>query len=515
MIRASRPAPGAHLVRRSLAPFASLVAALALCACSPDGGAPPDGGPEDPVAAPRDTTPDGPLPNIVVYLIDTLRADRMSLYGYERQTTPVLDGIAEDGLVFDLAMSQAPWTLPSTVSLFTSTYPTSHGVVSGSHKVDPSVETLVEFMQGLGYHTMGFITNGLGGTGGGLDQGYDEFFQRPLIADMTDEMRARGLHTLRPLLDMIDGYDGDKPIFLYVHAIEPHSPYQGTPQGAEPFHTVDADTVDRLNKIIFDYRGLLLRRNSGEPREGDAEAFPLLEAEIMPLLDEVAALYDGDVLRADLAVGRMLGMLRYKKRWDDTAFFLVSDHGEEFLDHDLLGHDQSLYRELVRVPMMARVPGLTDGGGRVAEPVQVMDLAPTLADLLGVDPLPFWQGRSLMPLLRGEPSVEAPALAMRENVDRPQKGWRGDRETAYVQGGWKLIVHHDTDRVSLFDLTADPEEQRDRSEQEPDRAAAMRRDALALLRGLPKLPIRAKGEGMTDEKLKQLAELGYLEKKDD
>ncbi len=462
----------------------------------------------------RDSTPDGPLPNVVVYLVDTLRADRMSLYGYERKTTPVLDALAAESVVFDQAISQASWTLPSTVSLFTSSYSASHRVVSGAHKVDRSVETLVEFMQGLGYHTMGFVTNGLGGTGAGLDQGYDEFFQRPAQADMTPAMRAAGLHTKQPLMDMLRAYEGDKPLFMYVHAVEPHAPYQGAPknaEGADGWHALKNPEINKLNRSVADYRGLQVRLNRNEPRDGDIERMAQLEPEVLAAMEDVRGLYDGDVLRADTSIGELLAMLKVKRLWDSTAFFLVADHGEEFLDHDLLGHGQSLYGEVVHVPFLARVPGLTDQGSRVPQAVQIIDVAPTLADLVGVDPLPFWQGRSLLPALQGETLPTAGALSVREHIDRPIKGWRGDHETALIRGRWKLIMHHDTDLVSLFDLEADPREQSNLADTEPERTAAMEAEIRDTLRALPVLPIRASEVGMDDEKLKQLRELGYLE----
>ncbi|RKY20471.1 MAG: hypothetical protein DRQ55_07500 [Planctomycetota bacterium] len=496
-----------------------LALTLLIGACGPsspgDTGASDQAGGARRAAAAPDSTPDGRLPHIVLYLVDTLRADRMSLYGHERTTTPFLDALSAESVVFERAMSQAPWTLPSTVSLFTSTYPSSHGVLSGFHKLSESAQTLVEFMQGLGYHTMGFVTNGLGGTGAGLDQGYDEFFQRPTLTDMTDEMRAAGLHTGRPLMDMLRGYDGSKPLFLYVHAVEPHSPYQGAPpsaKAAQGWHDLDAAEIDALNKLESEYRGLLRRRYRGEPREGDLARMATLEPEVLAQMQTLWSLYDGDILRADLAISRLVAMLKAQRLWDDTAFLLVSDHGEEFLEHGLTGHDQSLYQELVHVPLMVRVPGLTDQGGRVSQRVQVLDIGPTLADLIGVDPLPFWQGRSFLPALAGESLEPRPALAVRANLDRLLKGQRGDRESAWVTGRWKLIVHHDMERVSLFDLTADPTEQHDLSAEQPERAAAMRSELMAALRALPQLPLRAEEVGLDDEKLKQMGELGYLEK---
>ena len=328
---------------------------------------------------------------------------------------------------------------------------------------------------------------------------------------MTEEMRAAGLHTMRPLFDMVEVLPRDEPFFLYVHTVEPHWPFEGQPREVDPFHDLTLAERDRINELVMSHRTLLQRRSAGQLEPGDLERLEEVEAELLPRLADVSALYDGDVRKADDVIARLWRALDYYGHAERTILVVLSDHGEELLDHGLWFHDQSLYHDLVHVPLVVRVPGLTDGGRRIATPVQVIDVLPTLAALVGAEPLPFWQGRSLLPLLLGaEPDAPPAVLSMRENVDRLLGGDRGDRETAILKDGYKLILHHDVRRSSLYDLGEDPGEQTDLSGEQPQREGELRSELFDLLRRMKELPIRAVEE-MDDGKLQHLKELGYVE----
>jgi len=501
---------------------------LLLSACGPDEPVAPGGAAgEASSAAPRTPPAADELPNIIVYMVDTLRADGLGIYGNERDTSPAIDALARESAVFEMAVSQAPWTLPSVTSLFTSTYPVSHEVLSNFDLAGEQAETMVEFMHGLGYHTVGFITNTLGGKGAGLVQGYDEFFEHPPMRDLTPEQAAAGGKALVPILDWAAAYDGSQSVFVYIHKAEPHNPWEAAPKGKTPWITSTKEERDRLNAILPEQRGLIGQRSLGLLDEEQAARLEELTREIEGHLQEARDLYDGDVRLANENFQKFLAILGKRPRWEKTVLVLLADHGDELYEHGNWYHSQSLYQELVHVPLVLRVPGLTDHGLRIRQPVELIDVLPTLAELVGAPASPHWQGRSLVPLLRaardGAPEPPAPPVfsmrvsvetrAAAERAGRPSGGERGDTETAVIEDGWKLIAHHDIGRASLYDLSTDPGEQHDLHDAEPERARHLLDLVQRRLHELPRLDLRradAGDQAAQDEKLKHLEELGYI-----
>lgn len=480
-------------------------------------GKAPGSGTEGASAPPaaRNANPTRPLPNILVYLVDTLRADHLGVYGYERDTSPGIDALAAGATTFETAIGQGPWTLPAVASLFTSAYPTSHLVVSNSDRVGEQATTMAEFFHGLGYRTLGFVANTLGGKGAGLDQGYDQFHENPAIKNLTPEQIAAGALSMGALYEWARGYDGSQPYFCWVHTIEPHDPYEGTAGTHAPWFTGTPQEKERLHTLITRHRGLQSKLYQKQLAPGEAEELAALEAEMPQHVQALRDLYDGDVRRASDNFARLIDTLKQRPRWDDTVVVFLADHGEEFLDHGTWSHGQSVFQELVRVPLIVRLPGIGTAGRRITQPVEIIDVLPTLAEYLGVPALPEWQGRSLLALLQGGPEdAAAPAYTMRLNLDYMRDGPRGDHETALVEDGWKLIVHHDRERASLFDLRADPHEQHDLSAQEPVRLNKLLRQAMTRLESLPALPIRRTEPGtpaFDEEKRQHLLEMGYIE----
>ncbi len=523
---------------RRLLPCWLLLALLAGCGhTSPNGSGAPDGGSgsaQDAGGTGRGVAAGAPAsaggggarrPHIVVYMVDTLRADRMGCYGHERDTTPFVDALAGESALFERAIAQAPWTLPSCVSFQTSSFPVNHNVVSGKHRASDEAQTLTEFMHAQGYLTAGFVHNLLGGSMGGLDQGYDVLVERPQTKDMTDEDRARGLHTLRPVFDWLREQDGSRPLYLYIHTVEPHHPYEGTNASREPYMDVAEERKARINKLLGEHRGVMGNQDLATADAETLTSHAALEAELLEQREALWALYDGDVRRANDNVERVVGALRRQGLWDDTVFVFLSDHGEEMYDHGNWFHDQSVFQELVRVPLIVRVPGLTDPGARISAAVQLVDVAPTLADLLGEAPDPRWLGRSLLPRIRAgagrgsaPPPEPMPVFSQRVNVDRKvatTRGERGNMETAVVLGDLKAILHHDVDRISLYDLAADPGELRDLASERPDDAARLRAEIERFVQAQAKRVYPRRGEvGLTDERLEFLRQLGYIDEED-
>lgn len=406
---------------------------------------------------------------IALFLVDTLRADRVGAYGYAAPTTPRIDELARRGVVFEQAYAPAPWTLPSIVSLMTSTFPCEHGVVVDGLQLSPALEPLAARLAAAGYATASFYANEYAGAGSGLSRG----FATSAYVDGADG------ETVGPFLDAV----ASRPFFLYVHNAEPHDPYTAPPSLVRRFGEVKRVQHDRANALLLRYRRLTgadfaAGRPPGTDDNSD-EQRRVLRA-LRRLRPALSALYDADVALADERLGSVEDALADRGLWERTLFVLVSDHGEEFGEHGGFQHDQSLYEELVRVPLVIRFPGDAFAGRRVEAPVSLLDLIPTLADYLGRPELAHGvRGRSLMPLVRGDgPGTAEPLPAsVRENRKkyfRPFARTRGDLNLALREGSWKGIWNTQRGRLELYDLEADPGEKRDRAEDEPERAARLR-----------------------------------------
>lgn len=442
---------------------APLIVTLALTACGSESsieGA--DTLRRDPANHAIATTP---LPHVVLYLVDTLRADRLGCYGDQHNTSPFIDELANVSVRFEQALSQAPWTLPAVVSLLTSSYPTTHRVTSAGLRASSKITTLAKVLSDHGYTTAGFIYNTLGGSDGGLVQGYDYIYEPPNVLEMTDSERARDPTTLRPFLEWFEKTTIDGPRFFYIHTLEPHWPYEGIWSGREAMTTEELKRQKQLNEMIRQHRSLATRQalaeRGGPSLDSDSAAqLSGLGESLRRSLGEIDALYEGDIRHADEELHRVVDALKRKGIWDDTVFILVSDHGEEFYDHGNWFHGQSLYDELVRVPLIVHIPGVTDAGTQIEAPVQLVDIAPTITDLLGIKTPADWQGRSLLPLIRGEGRPQ-PAFTTRINsaYGAANTGDEGEgRESAVRRGRYKAIFNHLHWSVRLFDVVADPHE---------------------------------------------------------
>lgn len=315
-------------------------------------------------------------PNLLFVTVDTLRADRMSCYGYRKPTTPNLDELARRGVLHERAFATSSWTWPSTASLLTGLLPYEHGVLSNQAcNLDFAYETLAEALQRRGYTTAAISCNPLIDRARRFDQGFERFDDGPTMR-MTDEVIDDVLATLDRL--------ADARFFLYLHLVDPHTPHRplaselarlgGEAPEDYPDRVVAGSEVDGLDH----YAGLLMR---GEGR--DAAGFPHPE-EVIPedhrrwMNDR----YDASVGTADHYLGEVLARLAALGLEDRTVVVVTSDHGEELLDHGMLAHGHALWRELVQVPLILAGPGLPEGV-RVTTPVSNRHVAPTLARLGG------------------------------------------------------------------------------------------------------------------------------------
>jgi len=362
-------------------------------------------------------------PNVVVILVDTLRPEFLDLYGYEHETAPFLTQLGKRSTVFDRALSTSSWTAPSTASVFTSLYPYQHGVVQGfyAHRnanfdaeqrgtsripltaISDSLTTMPELFKAAGYATFGIAANRNIDKELGFKQGFDHFEQKN---DVTAEYVYQKLRGWRRDIAKAS------PYFLYVHLMDPHSPYWEYSPHFERFRasTEDKDKARYLSELRY----------------------------------------------VDHWIERIYKMFRLDK---NTLLLVISDHGEEFGDHGSTQHGPFLYEELQRMLFLVHGPGSGIAPRRVAANVSQVDVLPTLAEFAGVATPPQAQGVSLWPLIRGEQSGEEPRWAARTlmghriNTEPPfQENWSASR------GPWKYIEHFGRPH-ELFDHRNDRAEQ--------------------------------------------------------
>ena len=319
----------------------------------------------------------GPSQGYILISLDTVSAEHLSLYGYERPTSPFLDGLASRGVVFDNAYVQLPGTLPSHMSMFTGLYPDQHDVFPPDAVLAEGIPTLPELFKKAGFRTIGHTDGGYVSGRFGFSRGFDLFDDRRIILwGGGDHTFARGLASLRDLAP-------EERFFLFVHTYAAHDPYNPPRQCRDLFW-------------------------SGPPPEGaELSASAVLRAHntgVAPLSPEVVAYYasqyDAEIRCLDDEIGRFFAGLEGLGLADRVTVVITADHGEEFLQHGKVAHEQ-VYHENLHVPLVAVLPGVP-GGRRVSQVVQSIDLAPTFCELAGLTLPAGLPGRSLVPHLLGQ-----------------------------------------------------------------------------------------------------------------
>lgn len=409
---------------------------------------------------PRSVAPAKPW-NVILVSIDTLRADHLTIYGYERATSPKLERFATEAVVFEQAYSHAPKTAPSHMSMMTSLYPTAHGIRNWSagreRRLSPDVPTLATLLRDAGYRTVAVTNGGMVRGSLGFDQGFDRYTEVADVGQMVDGALA-ALATLgRPST----GSAAAAPFFLFLHTYEPHAPYVPPGRYADTF--VDRAYQGRIPSSDQAFATLL--QAHGASASPGRFFFSQVERANPADLRQLRDLYDAEILYTDQQLGLLIEAVRSGGLMEDTLVILLSDHGEEFLDHGDLEH-RNLYQEVLHVPLVIRLPRAAGAGSaarRVSAVVRLVDVLPTVLDLLGL-PIPAHaQGRSLQGLLRGE-TERRPRWVLSE--------FPGQRARALRGGSWKLILSRRG--TELYDLATDPAERRDVHHRHPAVAAALK-----------------------------------------
>ena len=422
---------------RALGLLLAGVGALAAFACNPS---------PSPEAR---TVGDSARPPIVLISVDTLRSDRLPAYGYDGVDTPAIDRLAADGVLFERAYAHVNVTLPSHASLFTGLLPPEHGVRDNAgYRLDAGIPTLAAELQRSGYATGGFVSSYVLRSTTGIGRGFDIYddgvgFE---TGRQLGQLQRPGSKTLAAASDWLGGV-ADSPFFLFLHLYEPHAPYEPP----APF----ADRYDNA--------------------------------------------YDGEVAAADAVVGGLIRRLEELGVYEEALVVLLSDHGEGLMDHGEMDHLILIYREVIQVPLIVKLPGRERAGERVAAGAQLIDVAPTVYSLAGLRSPEELAGQDLL-RLGATSSGGAPRQIVSESVyPRIHFGWSD--LASIVEGDLHFIESPDPE---LYRLSEDPGERSNVIQEE--RAAARRlRAALQAIDRTLTSPVED-----DPETRRRLESLGYL-----
>ena len=375
-------------------------------------------------------------PNVIVVLVDTLRADRLGVYGNRNGLTPYLDELARRGTVFSNAYASSSWTCPSVASLFTSRYPSQHQVTTLDARISDSEVTLAERLQQARYRGLGFVANLRLTEQLGYGQGFERWNSYLSATKLrADRLRRRLLSS--PQLGAAPG--AQAPLFLYVHYMEPHAPYNMPPRYRKKFERRSDPSIDSAAAAQK-----LLDLNFGA----------LSAAE----LDHLTSLYDAEVAFLDDELRRLMAGLEARGLLQHSIVVVTADHGEELGEHQLVGHGVSLYNQELHVPLIVVGQGVPVGQV-VREPVSLMDVAPSLLALIGQPAEPRFAGRSLVPLLQGGTApvdIVAELFQASTTFDARRHSSaivRGNHKLLTIAGNWRTVAD-----AEMYDLAADPAE---------------------------------------------------------
>jgi len=468
-----------------------------------------------------DRTSGAQRPNIIIVQIDATRHDHLSCYGYHRPTTPNIDRLAEEGVLYEQAISPASWTLPSHASLFTGLYPSQHGTGISHQQLAPHLTTIAKVLDRQGYQTVCLTSNVWVSSTFDLTRGFRQFpammgpwSKIPLITRPGSLLHrifvrlvgVKGGRFSRWMNQAIhhwlsSGNDPNAPFFLFVLYCDPHAPYT--------FH----------KPFSYDYLGdrvAQARRVNQDPHRymaGKAEMAPQ-DFEIL------AALYDGELSYVDQKIGQLADMLQRHGILDDTLLVITSDHGENIGHHGLMGHQYCVYDSLIHVPLIIRYPERFPAGQRITAQVQTHDLFRTVLDLLDLDPgvlsnpLPDY---SLLPeAIAANPRPYTVAEDLNPNLRRIRRVFPDfdasvyDRELRALRTDEYKFVWASDGRHELYNLRQDPQELDNRLEAEPEVAERLRGELDNWLASVNRSQMEAFEPELEEAVIERLRALGYL-----
>ncbi len=485
-------------------------------------------------------------PNILLIVMDTARAQQFSCYGYEHETTPTVDRLAGEGTVFGNAIATSPWTLPSHASIFTGTYPSRHGAHASHMYLDPEYRTLAEVLSRAGYQTLGLSNNFWLSETFGMHRGFGRFLKTwQVIQASTDTTRineilksTRGLKRLTELfkamqegnfwVNSINGiygkflfkryddgarrtngiirkwlqadWDRQGPFFIFVNYFEPHLKYWPPKEFRTRFLTGDPARIRRVNQNPWRYISGVVDMSEED-------------------FDVLRALYDGEICYLDMRIRETVNLLESMGILDDTVIIITSDHGDNIGEHGLMDHQYNLYDTVLRVPLVVRFPGEFEKGKRDQRQVQLVDLLPTLLDLLelwdeelreqiqGRSLLERWEDRfAVSEYISPIPTMEALKRRVPESTDVIYKYNRG---LCSIRTQRFKLIHATDGNHEFYDLRQDPDELNNRYAESPEELRPLEE---LLTRWLASFRAKEKREApeLDEDIKKRLEGLGYL-----
>ncbi len=463
--------------------------------------------------------------NVILVVVDTQRTDFLNPYGAKRPISPFLSEMASQGITFTRAFSTAPWTPPAMVSMITGLNPSEHGItkgtavgqgdsrrVRGQRALPDEAVTMAELLKEQGYTTFGINTNYHLNAKYGFAQGFDRFagnnfaflpYPTLMVESLAGEIR------------------GAPKYFLWLHFFDPHFPYRAIAPWFDQwndstFKTSYQFSEDMTVRVFRKYKKLkpqnlvapeyietifnVTKALSGNQNAISSGANYLLPESIDDYIKFLTAAYQSELRGVDDATKEALEKLGVD---DNTLLIFTADHGEEFFDHGRLGHRHSVYQELIHIPLIIRLPGKRAAGTVIDTPVSILDILPTMLDLLNL-PIPeHLSGVSLKPLIEGVKTKARPLYCEVKN--------RVGESRCLVEFPWKVIYHFYNKATELYNLETDPKEKVDLSAKEPGRAEAMRERLIDWTDSTKPRWQATKLKPLSKQELRQLRQMGYIQ----
>ena len=446
-------------------------------------------------------------PNIILIIVDTLRADRLGSYGYSKETTPNIDKIAKQGVQFEQAYVQWASSLPSHSSIMTSLQPYLHGAFPNGNQLNPEVLTLAKILKAYGYTNGAFVTNRLVGNQYNFEIGFERFFD---LANITysNSTKTAWMHSLN-LIKVIDKLkrndiftdlalswiedNKDDPIFLWLQLLYPHAPYEPPSKFLKKFEDSYAGIADGTLEQIS-----LITKNALQLSVEDQ--------------DHYSALYDGEVAYSDYQIGRVINKLKELNILENSLIVITSDHGENLYEHSYEYGHYGVYDSSIRIPLIFSMPQKLSQHKKIKQIVQSIDMTPTILDLVDIEKPDQFQGKSLMPMMFDkEVNWESTAYSIMLQTRRNFFAIRSD--------DWKIMLTVLSDKSKKFELyhiPSDPNELNNRLDSEPVIADSLKNVLVSWIENnfepiaiayTPGLQLKKEFDKATEERLRSL---GYI-----
>lgn len=429
-------------------------------------------------------------PNIILIVMDTARADHLSCYGYERNTSPYIDKIAEEGAVFKSVISPSSWTLPSHASMFTGLFPSEHGAGHVSPYLPEKAETLTEILKKEGYQTLAYSNNpwltffsGFSRKFDDFQEGwreqkgtyfyelvYNEFLKLVKSKDSTWLIKDKGAAKTNQYVSKWVEKNLEFPFFVFINYMEPHLPHYPSPRNS--IYIPQNIAPEGIKRVLRSAIGM-----------GKGGAFILKRKRSQEELAVINALYDGEIHYLDKRIGELYEHLRKLNMLDGTLLIITSDHGENLGDHGVLGHAFGLFNTLLDVPLIIRYPKYFKPGLIIDNNVQTTDIFYTVLDVVGIahNPSNLGLGESLIRRIKEHDYAEemiaehdqpTDALYMAKNFGIDASHINKDQR-AIIFKGYKYI-QTSRGEEELYDLKADPNESHNLASEKKEITAALK-----------------------------------------